>query len=209
MQIKLFIVGDVRLHRDGLACQLADIAGLDIIGSGSLSEASRALSSTPADVVLLGSLQSDIPAAVETLRQAPGQFRIVAVGVREVETEVLACAAAGVDGYVRTDAAIGDLVTVIECAMRDELVCSRKVAASLYHSIASAGAEGGICLTNRELQIAELVDQGLSNKEISRRLSIEASTAKNHIQNIMQKLGVHRRGEASAKLRQAIGRRFG
>jgi DNA-binding NarL/FixJ family response regulator len=208
MQIKLFIVGDVRLHRDGLACQLAGVAGLDVIGSGSLSEAAQVLSSAPADVVLLGSLQPDIPAAVEVLRQTPGRLRIVAVGVREIESEVLACAAAGVDGYVRTDAAIGDLVTVIECVMRDELVCSRKVAASLYHSIASAGVGGGIGLTSRELQIAELVDQGLSNKEISRRLSIEASTAKNHIQNIMQKLGVHRRGEAVAKLRHAIGRRF-
>jgi DNA-binding NarL/FixJ family response regulator len=209
MQIKLFIVGDVRLHRDGLAFQLADIAGVEVVGAGSLSDALQTLRSKPADVALLDSCQQEIPAMVESLRQTPGRLRIVALGVREVESEVLACAAGGVDGYVRRDAAIGEVVTVIESVMRDELVCSPKVAASLYHSIASASVEDGVCLTNRELQVVELVNQGLSNKEISRQLSIEASTAKNHLQNIMQKLGVHRRGQAVAKLRRTIGRQFG
>jgi two-component system nitrate/nitrite response regulator NarL len=209
MQIKLFIVGDVRLHRDGLAYQLADVEGLEVVGAGSLSEAVQTLRSKPADVALLDSCQQEIPAMVESLRQTPAALRIVALGVREVESEVLACAAAGADGYVRREAAIGDVAAVIESVMRDELVCSPKVAATLYHSIASASVEGGARLTSRELQVVELVNQGLSNKEISRHLSIEASTAKNHIQNIMQKLGVHRRGQAVAKLRSIIGRQFG
>src|SRR5258708_25722506 len=209
MPIRLFIVGDVRLHRDGLASQLADVEGVEVIGAGSLSEALQTLRSKPANVALLDSCQQEIRAMVESLGQTPGRLRIGALGVREVESEVLACAAAGIDGYVRRDAAIGEVVTVIESVMRDELVCSPKVAASLYHSIAAASVDDGACLTNRELQVVELVNQGLSNKEISRQLSIEASTAKNHLQNIMQKLGVHRRGQAVAKLRSVIGRRFG
>jgi ATP/maltotriose-dependent transcriptional regulator MalT len=92
--------------------------------------------------------------------------------------------------------------------MRDELVCSPKVAASLYHSVAQVGADSDVCLTSRELEVVDLVNQGLSNKEISRRLQIETCTAKNHLQNIMQKLGVHRRGQVVAKVRHAIGRRF-
>ena len=86
---------------------------------------------------------------------------------------------------------------------------SPKVAASLYHSIASLGAWGEVSLTSRELQVVELMNHGLSNKEISSRLRIEPSTAKNHVQNIMQKLGAHSRGEAVAKLRGSIGRHFG
>jgi DNA-binding NarL/FixJ family response regulator len=209
MQVRLFIVGDVRLHRDGLAYQLADIEGLEVVGAGSLSEAMQTLGSKPVDVALLDSCQQEIPATVEGLRRTRIGLRIVALGVREVESEVLACAAAGADSYVRKEAAIGDVVTVIESVMRDELVCSPKVAATLYHSIASANIESGACLTSRELQVVELVNQGLSNKEISRHLRIRASTAKNHIQNIMQKLGVHRRGQAVAKLRGLIGRQFG
>jgi two-component system, NarL family, nitrate/nitrite response regulator NarL len=133
----------------------------------------------------------------------------VSLGIREVESEVLACAAAGIEGYVRMDATAGDLVMALESVMRNELVISPKVAASLYHSVAVLGVDAGTALTNRELQIAALMDRGLSNKEISAYLKIETSTAKNHVQNIMQKLGVHRRGQAAAKLRTSIGQRFG
>ena len=209
LQIKLFILGDVRLHREGLALQLAGFPNLRVMGTGILSDALQALRSTPADVALLDSLQLEIPAVVGTLRQVLRRLRIVAMGVREVESEVLACAAAGIDGYVRTDAAIGDVATVIESVMRDELVCSPKVAASLYYSIGSLGADGGASLTGRELEVVELMNRGLSNKEISLHLRIEACTAKNHVQNILQKLGVHRRGQAVAKVRSSIGHRFG
>jgi DNA-binding NarL/FixJ family response regulator len=209
LQIKLFILGDVRLHREGLALQLERFPNLKVIGTGILSDALRALRSTPADVTLLDTLQLETPAVVGTLRQVLRRLRIVAMGIREVESEVLACAAAGIDGYVRMDAAIDDVATVIESVMRGELVCSPKVAASLYHSIASLGADGGVSLTGRELQVVELMNRGLSNKEISHHLRIGTCTAKNHVQNILQKLGVHRRGQAVAKLRSSIGHRFG
>jgi DNA-binding NarL/FixJ family response regulator len=208
LQIKLFILGDVRLHREGLALQLGGVPNLEVIGTGILSDALQALRSLPIDVALLDTLQLEVPAAVEALRRVLRRLRIVAMGIREVESEVLACAAAGIDGYVRTDAAVGDVVTVVESVMRDELVCSPKVAASLYSSIASLGSAGSTSLTGRELQVVELMNRGLSNKEISLRLRIETCTAKNHVQNILQKLGVHRRGQAVAKVRTSIGHRF-
>ena len=80
------------------------------------------------------------------------------MGVREVESEVLACAAAGVDGYIQSDATIGDVVTVVESVMRDELVVSPKVAASLYHSVASMSTDAEVPLTGRELQVVELMN---------------------------------------------------
>jgi DNA-binding NarL/FixJ family response regulator len=210
MPIKLFILGGAKLHRDGLALQLECYPSVKVIGAGMLDDAVRSLRSTPADVALLDTVQLEIPAAVDALRQSLRQLRIVAMGVREVESEVLACAAAGIDGYVRIDAAVDELVTVVESVMRNELVCSPKVAASLYHSVASQGADGGAPLTGRELQVVELMSRGLSNKEISRNLRIETCTAKNHVQNILQKLGVHRRGQAVAKVKSSISwQRFG
>jgi DNA-binding NarL/FixJ family response regulator len=56
-------------------------------------------------------------------------------------------------------------------------------------------------LTSRESEIAELLDEGLSNKEIAQRLSISLSTVKNHVHSILDKLQVTRRGEAVALLR--------
>jgi DNA-binding NarL/FixJ family response regulator len=59
----------------------------------------------------------------------------------------------------------------------------------------------GAGLTAREHEIMELVEQGLSNKEIASALRIELPTVKNHVHNILEKLRVTRRGEAAAKLR--------
>ena len=59
-------------------------------------------------------------------------------------------------------------------------------------------------LTVREREAIDLMNDGLSNRHIARHLGIEASTAKNHVQNTLQKLNVHRRGQAAAKLRALI-----
>ena len=185
MSIKLFILSDVRLHREGLAVQLAGASSLQVVGAGMLSDALQTLPATPVDVALLDTVQLEIATVAAELRRVLRRLRIVALGVHEVESEVLACAAAGIDGYVPMDGDIKDVATAVESVMRDELVVSPKVAASLYHSIASLGAWGEVSLTSRELQVVELMNHGLSNKEISSRLRIEPSTAKNHVQNIM------------------------
>jgi DNA-binding NarL/FixJ family response regulator len=67
------------------------------------------------------------------------------------------------------------------------------------------GHAPGVPLSRRELQIARLLDCGLTNKQIGRELGIEAATVKNHVHNLCEKLDVHRRGEAAARIR-AISR---
>src|SRR5438105_2804863 len=98
-------------------------------------------------------------------------------------------------------------------AVSDELPCSPRAAASLYRHVAvlsqggndpvgaGNGHAGGMPLSRRELQIAHLIDCGLTNKQIGRRLGIEAATVKNHVHNLCEKLKVHRRGEAAARIR--------
>jgi DNA-binding NarL/FixJ family response regulator len=60
----------------------------------------------------------------------------------------------------------------------------------------------------REIQVADMINRGLPTKEIAWRLGVQPCTAKNHVRNILQKLKVHRRGQAMAKLRTLIGPRF-
>ena len=206
MPVKLFILGDVRLHCDGLALQLARVPSVLVIGFGALREALRTLGACQVDVALIDTLWLDVPKTVEALRRSASGLKIVAIGVREAE--VLACATAGVDGCVDVEAGIDDLMKVVESVVRNELMCSPKVAAVLYRSIATAGAAETGAMTHRELQVVELLEGGLSNKEIAGSLGIEPSTVKNHVQNILQKLGVHRRGQAIAKLRRWPARPF-
>ncbi|HEX7241600.1 MAG TPA: response regulator transcription factor, partial [Longimicrobiaceae bacterium] len=124
----------------------------------------------------------------------------------ETEDVVLACAEAGVSGYVSRGASLDDLVGALRSVARGELVCSPHIAGSLFRRVAALSerreASPAAVLTPREREILGLIDQGLSNKEISRRLRIELSTVKNHVHNLLEKLQVSRRGAAAACLRR-------
>jgi two-component system nitrate/nitrite response regulator NarL len=208
LQIRVFIVSNVRLHREGLAALLRGCPNIEVLGADNVQETQIALRATPTDVALVDALSSSDPDTVGALRNICARLRIVAVGIRETASEVLACAAAGIDGYVPMDAALGDMVTAIEGVVRGELTCSPKVAASLYRCSGFAKNAGGAPLTTRELQVADLMNRGFPTKEIAWRLGVQPCTAKNHVRNILQKLHVHRRGQAVAKLRGLIGGRF-
>jgi two-component system nitrate/nitrite response regulator NarL len=208
LPISVFIVSDVRVHREGLAALLRDCPSIKVMGAHNLRDSQHALHSTAVDVALIDGASPIEPDTIGALRKTCAPVRILAVGIRETASEVLACAAAGIDGYVPMDGALGDMVTAIENAVRGELACSPKVAASLYQCIGNSSAVIGNPLTASELQVAELVYRGHPNKEIARRLGVQPCTAKNHVRNILQKLNVHRRGHAVAKLNGLLGGRF-
>ncbi|HET6763958.1 MAG TPA: response regulator transcription factor [Longimicrobiaceae bacterium] len=211
--VGVLVVTEVCLYREGLAQSLSRHTGVRVVATAADSDgALRSLASEPVDVVLLD-LHSVGSAAVVTAaaaRRPPAA--VVALGVREVEDEVLGCAAAGVAGYVPQHGSVDDLVLAIECAARGELRVTPRMAATLFQRIATlsnaapvlggppAGAADG--LTPREREIAALLDSGISNKEIARRLGIGLSTVKNHVHHILEKLRVGRRGAAAACLRE-------
>jgi len=220
LRIRVFIVSNVRLLREGLATLLRECPSIEVLGAVSVQDTLSAITMTT-DVALVDSLspgESEMVMSdrVMALRNLCTRMRIVAFGIRETASEVLACAAAGVDGYVPMDAALGDMVNAIENVVRGELVCSPKVAASLYHSIGFSRAAianrtamaAANPLTTRELQVADLMNRGCATKEIAWRLGVRPCTAKNHIRNILHKLQVRRRGQAVAKLRTLIGEHF-
>ena len=207
-QIKVFIASDVRLHREGLAALLRDCPSIKVMGADNVLETLNALRVTEVDVALMDALSPNDSDTIGALRKVCASVRILAFGIKETATEVLACAAAGIDGYIAMDAALQDMVTAIENVVRGELACSPKVAASLYQSVGHSNAAVGNPLTTRELQVADLMNRGCPTKEIAWRLGVKPCTAKNHVRNILHKLQVHRRGQAAAKLRTLIGERF-
>jgi two-component system, NarL family, nitrate/nitrite response regulator NarL len=208
VQIKVLIVSDVRLHREGLALLLRGCPSIQVLGATTVEETRGALLSTPTDVALMDDKSPGDSNIAPALREVYPPLRILALGIRETPSEVLACAASGIDGYVPKDAALGDMVTAIEGVVRGELSCSPKMAASLYQYIGFSQAASTGPLTLRELQVADLLNRGFPNKEIARQLGVQPCTAKNHVKNILQKLEVHRRGQAAAKLRSLMGEPF-
>ena len=145
------------------------------------------------------------PAGVRVLAAAAPAAKIVAVGIPDDESAILGLAEAGVSGYVTVEQPLAELVAAVEAAANDELQCSPRVAAALAKRVATlAGGprgNGERRLTRREREIAALIAEGLLNKQIARRLSIEQATVKNHVHNILAKLGASRRDEVAVLLR--------
>jgi DNA-binding NarL/FixJ family response regulator len=135
--------------------------------------------------------------------------KVVALGVPNAESDVLACAAAGVSGYVTREDPLETMVAAIESVARGELLCTPRMAAALFDQVRvltsnrlPAGTEE---LTPREREVLGLIEDGLSNKAIGQRLRIELPTVKNHVHNILEKLRVHRRADAVARLHADAG----
>jgi two-component system, NarL family, nitrate/nitrite response regulator NarL len=205
--LRVLIVSDVRVVQEGLNSLLAQRTGIDVVSAVDMLRASDEIARLLPDVVLFDAARQDSVEFVKTLVASAPQSRIVAFGVKETAEEFLALAAAGTAGYVRDSAESNDVVNVLGQVMCDELSCSPRAAASLYRRVATlsqgSDAPNGVAipLSRRELQIAHLIDCGLTNKEIGRQLGIEAATVKNHVHNICEKLEVHRRGEVAGRIR--------
>jgi len=208
--LRTVVVSDIRIFREGLAALLAE-RGFEVAVA---VDASSGLESIRAHRPKVALVDAAVPAAIDLIREA-GSTRVVVFGLGDTEEEVVACAEAGASGYVARDDSFDDLVAALESAARSELLCSPRMAAVLLRRVSTLAVEwrGGATrrLTPREREIVELIDEGLSNKEIARRLSIELATVKNHVHNILEKLQVRRRGEAVAYVRDRargeLGRR--
>jgi two-component system, NarL family, nitrate/nitrite response regulator NarL len=204
---RIVIVSEIRLYREGLADMLRGESEIDVVATASgADDTVRALRALAPDVVLIDMAIPDNVWLVRALVAAVPGTRVVALAVPEVEREVLACAEAGVAGYVTRDGSVEDVVAAVESAARGELLVSPRMAATLFQRVATLALEQSPAsiesrLTSRELEILDLIDQGLSNKEIARRLTIELSTVKNHVHHILDKLNVSRRSEAAARVR--------
>lgn len=201
--IRLLVASDVRLYREGLVAILGGTGSCEIVGSAADRAATlaRATELRP-DVALIDETMAE---AHQTVRALAGVgVPVVIFGVHEREDEIIQYAEAGVAGYVTRDSSLEELVEVLESVARGETLLSPRIAALLLRRVKTAARPGPAArLTPREAEIVQLIDDGLSNKQIARRLTIELPTVKNHVHRILEKLEVKRRGEAAARVRQA------
>jgi two-component system nitrate/nitrite response regulator NarL len=204
----LLLVCRVRLYSDAIADMLAGEASIDLVGIvGGGDDVIAELTSAAPDVVLLDTgTPGALALAARLMRERP-LTRILGFGVNDVPEEVVACAEAGLSGYVPCTASIADLVSAVRRIARGDTVCSVAMADGLFRHL--RGAALGILpsaaervLTQRQKQILRLIDEGLSNKQIAQRLSLGTSTVKNHVHEILDRLHVARRAEAAAHIRR-------
>ncbi|MFC0541501.1 LuxR C-terminal-related transcriptional regulator [Kutzneria chonburiensis] len=208
--IRVAVISPVRVYVQGLAHLMAPAPDVTLAGTASgVDDAADLLERARADVILLD-MTGDMAgerglAALHRLTDLTAVPRVV-LGIPDRPAEVVACAEAGIAGYVTNNHDFADLVEILRSATRGEFACQAGVAAGLVSRLAALARErrptAGPSLTSRELEIVALIESGCSNKEIARLLHIQLTTVKNHVHNILEKLGVRGRDEAVAAVRR-------
>lgn len=209
--MKVLLVDGTRIHLEQLAAMLSGTRLVnDVHVADSLPDAHRCLTERDPDMAVVNVASAGSGEILHVIGRHPAQVPVVAIGLDGSEDHVVACAEAGVAGYLPKQGTFTDLLSVMERVRRGETHCPAEMAATLVRHVANLASRGqpgaaAASLTPRERQVLALIAQGLSNKEISRRLHIEVRTVKNHVHNVLHKLQVRRRGEAAARAPDVLG----
>ena len=211
--LRLVVLSDLRLLREGVRLLLGpSVCTIRVVGTADLTAAPQQIAEWAPDAILIDATSPGGLVAAQSIHDALPHARTIAFGLAEAEAEpvVLACARAGMAGFVAPDATVDELIATVRSAVRGELVCSPRTAGMLLHQLGAIAADpdrqDGVSnrtpLTQREREVAVMVSDGLSNKQIARMLGIQCATVKNHVHNVLEKLRLSRRGEVAAQLRR-------
>jgi two-component system, NarL family, nitrate/nitrite response regulator NarL len=206
--VRVLVLADVRLYREGLAQLLAGHPGLTVVGGEAVTaDALARVRAERVDVVVLEAATACDTTIVHDLARTVPDAKVVAFGVVDEERQVLRCAEVGVAAFASRDASGRELAEAILGVGRGECSLSPRMTALLLRRLRALaerqpGGPGQDRLTPREQRIVALIAEGLSNKEIATRLGIELCTVKNHVHHILEKLRVTRRTQAVARLRR-------
>jgi len=205
---KVMVVSSVLLYREGLAASLSADGRMEVVGVTDPAHAAlEALACTP-EAVLLDATGEGALAMARQLKRLDGEIVLVGFGISDSAAAAVACAEAGLAGFIDENGSIDALVNATISALHGEFRCSPRVTAILCERLATLAngdatrAATAASLTPRELEVASLVSEGLSNKEIALGLRIGPATVKNHVHNILDKLGVRRRAAIAARVTQ-------
>jgi len=200
--IRLLIVDDQGIVRKGVRALLAEVDGMKVVGeAGDGLEAVKQAEALQPDVILMDMVMPNMD-GIEATRQIMARqpkTRILALTSFAADDKVFPAIKAGALGYLLKDSEPEDLIKAIKNIYRGEPFLhpniARKVLEELSHPTGSPPTPEP--LTERELEVLQLVAQGLSNQEIAKRLVIGDATVRTHIGNILSKLHLANRVQAA------------
>ena len=200
--LRVLIVDDHALFRGGLATLLRE-NGIDVVGEAPTGEEGVRLAGARAPQVIVMDLGLPGISGIEAIRRIREQQPRAAVLVLTAsldEDDVIDALVAGATGYLLKDAPVEQIVDGLHAAANGDALVSPRVNRRLVERLraqrqthdAATTAE----LTEREWEVLEALDGGLSTKEIAERLGVSPVTVRRHISMVLQKLGVGSRAEA-------------
>ncbi|MEJ2751238.1 MAG: response regulator transcription factor [Chloroflexota bacterium] len=207
----------VIVHPSLLVCSLYSSVldqrpNMEVVGRATtVKEALMRVQESDCNLILVSANLEDNGALAlpRKIAQEHPELKVLVVGMPESKYVILQYVMAGASGYVLQDVSVDQLLQNIRAAEEDKALVSPTMAAALIDHVAELAhisarpyiqPEAYSELTARELEVLQLIDEGLTNQEISNELVIEVGTVKNHVHNILRKLDVASREDAAAHL---------
>ncbi len=201
---RVLVVDDVDLFRTGLSAALAG-AGFQICGEAADADSAVSLAeSEQPDLVVLDILMPGISGldAVEKIRAVAPQAKVVMLTGSESEEDLLECIKAGARGYLVKDVPFSDLAHDLRAVAAGGAAITPMMTGKLLEVLNQLLRHQDFlaprtpALTGREIEVLRHVARGMTSKQIGHVLFISENTVKNHVRNILDKLGLHSRNEA-------------
>lgn len=196
--IRVMLVDDHRLVRDGLATLLVAAGDIEVVGTAADgADVVSAAAACDPDVVLMDLSMPEVDGVEATKRllaERPG-VRVVALTSFAEQRQVADALAAGAVGYLLKDTAPDALFEAVRAAHAGHAPLDARVATALLPSRVTASPAAG--LSAREEEVLRLAAKGLANKQIARSLGISEHTVKIHLGNVFRRIGVNDRTSAA------------
>ncbi|QND57695.1 response regulator [Mesorhizobium huakuii] len=207
--IRIAVVDDHPLFREGVSRSLSEIGGFEIVGEGATAQdAERIASTVQPDILLLDISMpgGGLAAVASILADHPAQ-KIVMLTVSEANADVTKALNAGVQGYILKGVGSRALADILRNVAAGESYLTPTLSARLLSDLQSPQPADGVAdrlrhLTERQTEILRLVAEGLSNKEVALRLELQEKTVKHHMTGVLSKLHVRNRTEAALMMRE-------
>ena len=197
-RIRLLIVDDHPVVRDGLRGMLAGTDEFDVLGEATDgAEAVRMAESMQPDVILMDLRMPGLDgvSAIRQLVQRGSSARVLVLTTYDTDADVVPAIQAGATGYLLKDSTREELCRAVRAAYHRESVLAPSVATRLVSQLRAPAQEA---LSDRELEVLALIAQGLTNRGAAERLFVSEATVKTHLLHIYSKLHVGDRAAAVA-----------
>jgi DNA-binding NarL/FixJ family response regulator len=204
---RILILDDSTLSRDYLAGVITAHGAHAPSVAWDLSSLIAAIENAMPRVILLNVATRDYAMLLRHSLKLSPNVRVIVLGMSEDdESDIVACAEAGVVGYHMRNDSLEDLLLLVRRVAAGESSCSPRVSAILLRRLSALAAarqpiSKELGLTVREVEILKMLEFGLSNRDIAAELCIAIHTVKNHVHSVLIKLGVSTRAEAAALAR--------
>lgn len=203
--IRILIVEDHRMMAELLEQALGYQEDFEVVGAvATIDEAVTSVRRERPDVVLMDYMlpDGDGVEATRKVKAVHPEAKVVLVTAVSDQSVLVSAIEAGASGFVPKTRAVQEVVSAIRAAHAGEALVSPSMLAGLLHRMRRDYKGVGADLTPREIEVLRLMTMGRSNRAIADEMVISLHTVRNHVQNILAKLGAHSKLEAVAIARR-------